>query len=113
MNDCRTGFSKALLTPSAAARTAISQSLIAPNTVSSPRTSACTPIRLWSTTISRRLSTRSAITPPYGPSSSTGSACSATTSPRSTLEPVSVSTSQDWAIICIHVPTSEIACPPK
>ncbi len=32
--------------------------------------------------------------------------------PRAELEPVSVSTSHDWAVICIHVPTSETAWPP-
>ena len=64
MNDWRAGFSKALLRPSSAASTPISQTRTSPVTVSSPSTSACTPIALCRITISRRLSTRSAITPP-------------------------------------------------
>ena len=31
--------------------------------------------------------------------------------PSLVLEWVSVSTSHDWAVICIQVPISEIACP--
>ena len=64
MNDCRAGFSNALLSPSSAARTPISQIRTAPVTVSSPRISACTAITDCSATISVRLSTRSATTPP-------------------------------------------------
>src|ERR1019366_3231521 len=64
MNDCRAGFSKALLSPSSAARRPISHSWTAPVTVSSPSASACRPMAICRTTISRRLSTRSAITPP-------------------------------------------------
>ncbi len=111
MNDWRAGFSNALLRPSKAASTAISHTRTLPDTVRTPSTSACTPIRLCRQTISRRLSTRSAITPPYGASRSTGSVCAATMRPRAVLECVSVSTSQDCAVICIHVPTSEIDCP--
>ena len=62
-------------------------------------------------TISRRLSTRSATTPPYGPSTSTGSVCSATIAPSIVAEPVRLSTSHDCAAICIHVPISETDCP--
>jgi hypothetical protein len=56
---------------------------------------------------------RSATTPAYGPSSNVGSVCRATTRPIAVPEPVSSSTSQDWAIICIQVPASEIDWPPK
>ena len=34
-----------------------------------------------------------------------------TTSPTAVAEPVSCRTSQDWAIVCIHVPASETAWP--
>ena len=64
MNDCRAGFSNALFKPSSSASTPISHSSTAPVTVSTPRISACTPIAACSITISLRLSTRSAITPP-------------------------------------------------
>ena len=111
MNDCRAGFSNALFKPSSAASTPISHRRTDPVTVSTPSTSACTPIATCSAVIRRSLSTRSAITPPYGPSSSTGSVCSATISPSVVAEPVIVSTSHDCAAICIHVPISEIDCP--
>ena len=64
MNDWRAGFSKALLRPSRAARIPISHTWTTPVTVSSPRISAWTPIALCSAIIRRRLSTRSATTPP-------------------------------------------------
>ena len=113
MKDWRAGFSKALLSPSSAASTPICHTVTSPVTVRSPSASACRPIALWSTIISRRLSMRSAITPPYGASSSTGSVCRATMSPSIALECVSDSTSHDWAVICIQVPISETACPAK
>ena len=65
------------------------------------------------TIISLRRSTRSATTPAYGPRSNTGSACSATTTPRTAAEPLRVSTSQACAVACIHVPISDSACPQK
>ena len=64
MNDWRDGFSNALLRPRSAARMPICQTWTDPVTVSTPRISACTPIAVWSAIISRRLSTRSATTPP-------------------------------------------------
>ena len=51
-----------------------------PVIVSRPSTSASTPITACSPIISRRLSMRSATTPPYGPSSRIGRVCRATTS---------------------------------
>ncbi len=64
MNDCRAGFSNALLRPSRAARAPICHTCTVPVTVSRPRIRAWTPIALWSAIIILRLSTRSAITPP-------------------------------------------------
>ncbi len=64
MNDCRAGFSKALLTPSSSASTPICHTWMEWVSVRMPRISAWIPIALWSATIVRRLSTRSAITPP-------------------------------------------------
>ncbi|SKX83112.1 Uncharacterised protein [Mycobacteroides abscessus subsp. abscessus] len=59
--------------------------------------------------MSRRRSTRSAITPAYGPMIRIGSACRATIRPRIDDDPLSVSTSQACAVACIHVPISETA----
>ena len=64
MNDWRAGFSNALFRPRSAARRPICQTCTSPVTVSTPRISACTPIAVWSAIVSRRLSTRSATTPP-------------------------------------------------
>ena len=93
------------------ASTQTCQSRTSPLIVSRPRTSACSPISDCNSTISRRLSSRSASTPPYGASTSTGRVCNATTSPNAALEWVSVSTSQACAVTCIQVPISEIAWP--
>ena len=46
-----------------------------------------------------------------GRAAAIGRVWSATTAPSAVPEPVSFSTSQDWAIICIQVPTSETAWP--
>jgi len=95
------------------ASTPISHSRTSPVIVSTPRISAWSPIAVCSTIIRRRLSTRSAMTPPYGASNSTGSVCSATITPSAVAEPVSDSTSHDCAAICIQVPISEVAWPMK
>ena len=48
-----------------------------------------------------------------GSNSRIGSVCSATIRPSLVLEWVRTSTSQDWAVICIQVPASEIDWPVK
>ena len=63
-NDCRAEFSKALFSPRTTASTQISQNRGEPNTTSSPSTRAWNPMAICSAIISRRLSTRSAMTPP-------------------------------------------------
>ena len=66
------------------------------------------------TTISARLSNRSAITPPHAPNSSVGTNWSAITNP--TAKPLlsdRSSTSQPSAIVCIHVPMSDVPWPKK
>jgi len=60
-----------------------------------------------------RLSCRSASDPPSGPNNRIGPNASAVSIPRATPLPVSWSTSQAAATICIHVPVTEIACPMK
>ncbi len=110
---CREGFSKHWLRPSSSARISTSTKVTRLVRVRMPSASAWTPISDCSTTIRRRLSTRSATRPPYGPSSSTGSVCNAITIPSAAAEWVSCSTSQACAVDCIQVPTSEIAWPVK
>ncbi len=67
----------------------------------------------WVANNTRRLSYRSASTPPNGPNSRSGRNCSADTTPSAVPLPVSSSTSHDWATRCIQVPDSEITCPVK
>jgi hypothetical protein len=62
---------------------------------------------------SRRFGTRSAIRPPKAPSSSIGTNWSAVTKPTATPEPVSVSTTQISATICIQLPDSDASWPTK
>ena len=64
-------------------------------------------------TNSRRLSARSATTPPHGPATSMGANCAATTSPRWKPLPVSSSTSQASATDCSHVPDRDTTWPQK
>ena len=59
----------------------------------------------------RRLSTRSATTPPYSVKRRMGRVLSVVTRPTAKAEPVSSSTSHPWAIDCIQVPTSETVWP--
>ena len=59
------------------------------------------------------MSVRSATRPPYGPTNRIGSVCAANVRPTHVADPVISRTSQAWATICIHVPTSEIDCPAK
>ena len=47
---------------------------------------------------------RSAIMPPWTPSSSIGRNCIAIVMPTAAALPVSSSTSQSWAMLCIQVP---------
>ena len=72
---------EALFRPSRNASTKTSQSCTTWVTVSPTGRGPSTPIIDCRPIISLRLSTRSAMTPPYGPSSSTGSVCSATDQP--------------------------------
>lgn len=57
-----------------------------------------------------RLAKRSTITPPTRPNSSTGRNCSATATPTAATLPLISSTSQSWAIRCIHKPVVAITC---
>ena len=112
-NACRVGVSNARATPSPRARTHTIQSSAAPLRASTPRTSAsmacaaCVPRR------SLRLSTRSATDPVHAPSTSTGTVCRATVTPRALPLELSCSTSHACATVCSHVPGTETSCPEK
>ena len=59
----------------------------------------------WVATRTRRLGKRSAMTPATSEKRSTGANWSALISPSRSGEPVSWSTSQDWATVWIEPPT--------
>ena len=61
---CRAEFSKALFSPRTTASRQISQKRAEPDTTSSPSIRAWNPMAICSAIMSRRLSTRSAMTPP-------------------------------------------------
>ena len=67
----------------------------------------------WVANRMRRLSYRSASTPPNSENSSVGPNCRASTKPIAVPElPDSSRISQSWATRCIQVPVSEITWPP-
>ena len=83
---------------------------MAPESTISHKATARTAAEVCVSMSVRRLSKRSATTPPHTPNSSMGRNCSATMKPRADPAvdfPVSSSTSQLWAVICIHVPVSD------
>ncbi len=65
---------------------------------STARTAAAVPIVLWVTSRILRFGKRSAMTPPNRPSRRVGVNCSAVVMPTAVALPVSVSTSQSWAM---------------
>ena len=109
MNACRVGLSMAFTMPSA--NTIHSWTALV--TTSTPSRSASAPAVDCVATRRRRLSTRSAMTPPYAPPSSIGVNCSAVTAPSAKPLPVSRRTSQPCATHCIHVPVIETSWPAK
>ena len=112
MNDWRAGFSKALLRPSSAASTAISQKRIAPPSVSRPRSERLHAHRALQDHHQPALVHAIGDHAAVGREQQHGQRLQrAITSPRSVLERVSVYTSHDCAVICIHVPTSETDWP--
>ena len=93
-NDWRTGESTAATTPSAEASSSTCQYCTTPPRSSTPITSAMRAKPVWVARSSRRLSPRSASTPPHMPNSSDGPNCSAVTIPSAVPELVSWRTSQ-------------------
>jgi hypothetical protein len=85
-----------------------------PDSVSTASAVAVHAIVIAVTTRRMRLSKRSASTPPHAPNKSVGTNCSAITAPIATpLLPERCSTSHPSAIVCIHVPHSEMPWPMK
>ena len=90
------------------------QSATTPMSVSTASTPAVTPIVIAVSTRIIRLSKRSASTPAHAPSRSVGTNCKAIAAPMaSPLLCDRCSTSQPSAIVCIHVPQSEMPWPTK
>lgn len=112
-NDWRVGMSTICTMPSRKASRYTIHSSTLPAATSAHRVRASTAAAAWVTSRIRRLSKRSAITPPHIPNSSMGRNCRATVTPRSRPLPVRVSTSQLCATCCIHVPDTETSWPRK
>jgi hypothetical protein len=106
-NACRAGLSTAFTAPRAQISASSIHSSIAPVVVSASNASAGSAIAVCVISSNRRLSKRSAITPPHAPTISIGANCSAAATPTATPLCVSCSTSHISATVCIHVPLSE------
>ena len=87
--------------------TTTSHTVIAFNQVSTASVNASNIMADCVTSSSFRLFTRSAITPPKSVNKRNGIEPANPTTPSQNAELVSVSTSQPWAIFCIHVPMLE------
>ena len=109
----RVGMSKALTVPTASANPNTAAREAVPVATSRPRPNASAPESAWVMNSSRRLSTRSATTPPRGPTTSMGRNWHAMTRPSQAPLPVSCSTSQPRATVCIQVPLTETSWPAK
>ena len=99
--------------PSASANRYTCHSCACPLSTRTPSPAASTP---WPTCVaisSLRRSTRSASSPAYGDSRSTGANCRAVVMPTATPDSSvsSVRTSQSWATRCIQVPTFATSAP--
>ena len=110
---CRAGTSTAFTNPSRRAATKVIHSEMAPVATRSPTTRAMVAAVDWVTKRSRRLSTRSTMTPASGPSTSRGRYWRAAVAPSTSPEPPSWRTSQVRAMACIQVPLTDRAWPMK
>jgi len=110
-NDCLVGLSIAVITPKPNAIAKTCQGRTAPARVSAASTAANAAIPTLVSSSTLRLGYRSAIAPPYMPNSRVGMNCSAVVIPTSVALPVSVNTSQSWAIRCTQPPVLETTWP--
>ncbi len=104
---CWAGFPKALVIPSANARTPTSQYWTVPDQTSKPRMTAWTRAAVWVAMRRRRRGRRSAMTPPISGKTSIGRNWSMVIVPSATAECVSCRTSHDCAIDWAQVPMPE------
>jgi hypothetical protein len=114
-NACRTGASNADTMPRAPAKTNTIQSSTTPVRVRMPSPSPSAAIVIWVMNRMVRRLKRSATSPVSGTSSSCGAKLSAIVNPTAVASSsVSwVSTSQSWAMRCIHAPVLETSAPPN
>ena len=112
-NACRAGLSTTFTAPRANTSTKIIHGCTTPDPASSQSVSAGSAIAACVNMRRRRLSGRSAITPPQAPKSSIGVNCSAVVTPTASGLPVSERTSHSSPTVCIQVPLSETIWPTK
>ena len=110
---CRAGLSIALTEPRTNTSANTIHACTFPDAVSTHRPNAGSAISVWVTISSRRLSMRSASSPPHAPANSIGTNCSAAVRPTAKLESVSFRTSHISATTCIQLPLSETTWPMK
>ena len=103
-SDWRAGPSSTLARPTPVASTATCQYSTWPTYTSAPSRRAWPPSTAWVTIKSRFLGSRSASAPETIEKSRIGPNWSVPIRPRSSGDEVRVSTSQDWATVCIHDP---------
>lgn len=77
---------------------------VAPLSTTAASTAACKPRDVWTARTARRLSNRSATTPPQAPNTRTGKNWAAVTNPTWVPLPVILSTNQASATVWAHVP---------
>src|SRR5437899_2044477 len=109
----RVGMSITFAQPRRSARTATCQYWTCPLQTSAVIVNAWRARADWVARISRRLGSRSTIAPATTENIKTGANWNVPMSPSLSGEPLSCSTSHDWATDCIHVPISETSWPPQ
>src|SRR5947208_4441680 len=109
----RVGMSITSAQPRRSARTATCEYWTCPLQTSAVIVNAWRARADWVARISRRLGSRSTIAPATTENIKTGANWNVPMSPSLSGEPLSCSTSHDWATDCIHVPISETSWPPQ
>jgi len=110
---CRAGLSSASTIPRNSTAPYTTAGVTTPANVVTARIAAGTIMSTWVTSSSRRLSTWSASTPPTCPRRSSGTNCSAATSPTARPSPVSSTMSHIAATFWIQLPLVETTWPAK
>ena len=112
-NACRAGLSNARTEPRTSTSANTIQVSTCPPAVSAHSVIAGTAMHVWVIVSSRRLSSRSASTPPQLPSSSSGRHCRPAVMPTAAPLPVSCTISHISATICIQLPEIDTTWPAK